>query len=151
MESPKSRVRRIALSAAVILGLGLVLVPVSLAGKGGHGGGSTTRPAQAPSASTCWTPPTARRTWMQKVTFDVYTTATPFSMGHGGLLRRERRLVCPLRTASSPRPCSRSSRSGSNTWMSGDADCTALLQNWDNYAKHGSITNLGSTSFHVYA
>jgi hypothetical protein len=38
----------------------------------------------------------------------------------------------------------------SNTWWSGPADCTAWLQNWDNYAKHGTITNLASTSFHVY-
>lgn len=41
---------------------------------------------------------------------------------------------------------------GSNTWMSGEADCTAWLQNWDNAGgKRGSITNLKSTSFHVYA
>jgi hypothetical protein len=34
--------------------------------------------------------------------------------------------------------------------MSGDANCTAWLQNWDNYSKHGTITNLASTTFHVY-
>ena len=38
----------------------------------------------------------------------------------------------------------------SNSWTSGAADCTAWLQNWDNYAKHGAIQNLASMSFHVY-
>jgi hypothetical protein len=34
-------------------------------------------------------------------------------------------------------------------WQGGAASCTAILQNWDNYAKHGSITNLASMSFAV--
>jgi hypothetical protein len=39
---------------------------------------------------------------------------------------------------------------GSPAWQSGDADCTATLENWDNYSKNGSITALTSISFHVY-
>jgi hypothetical protein len=39
---------------------------------------------------------------------------------------------------------------GSPLWQSGDADCTATLENWDNYSKNGSITALTSMSFHVY-
>jgi hypothetical protein len=34
-------------------------------------------------------------------------------------------------------------------WQSGGADCTATLENWDSYAKNGSITVLASTSFKV--
>jgi hypothetical protein len=37
------------------------------------------------------------------------------------------------------------------SWTGGDADCTAYLENWDSYAKNGSITTLTSMSFHVYA
>ena len=41
----------------------------------------------------------------------------------------------------------------SNSWTSGAADCTAWLQNWDNYAKRGAkgIINLASMTFHVNA
>jgi hypothetical protein len=38
---------------------------------------------------------------------------------------------------------------GTPLWQSGAADCTATLENWDNYAKNGSITALASMSFHV--
>ena len=39
---------------------------------------------------------------------------------------------------------------GTPLWQSGGADCTATLENWDNYSKHGSITTLASMSFQVY-
>jgi hypothetical protein len=39
---------------------------------------------------------------------------------------------------------------GTPLWQSGAADCTATLENWDNYSKNGSITALASMSFHVY-
>src|SRR5262245_48139436 len=32
-------------------------------------------------------------------------------------------------------------------WQSGGASCTATLENWDNYTKHGSITPIASISF----
>jgi hypothetical protein len=37
------------------------------------------------------------------------------------------------------------------SWPSGPADCTATLQNWDNYSKRGSITDITSMSFRVNA
>jgi len=37
------------------------------------------------------------------------------------------------------------------SWSSGDADCTATLENWDGYGKRGGITPLASVPFHVYA
>jgi hypothetical protein len=40
---------------------------------------------------------------------------------------------------------------GSNSWTSGAASCTAYLQNWSSYSKHGTITNLASMSFNVGA
>ena len=39
---------------------------------------------------------------------------------------------------------------GTPAWQSGAGDCTATLENWDNYSKNGSITALASMSFHVY-
>jgi hypothetical protein len=38
---------------------------------------------------------------------------------------------------------------GSPAWQSGDADCTAYLENWDSYSKNRRISVLASTSFHV--
>ena len=35
-------------------------------------------------------------------------------------------------------------------WSSGDADCTAYLENWDSASKRGGVQTLNSTSFHVY-
>jgi hypothetical protein len=32
-------------------------------------------------------------------------------------------------------------------WTGGAADCTATLENWDNYSKNGAITALASLSF----
>ena len=150
MESPKSRVRRIALSAAVILGLGLVLVPVSLAGKGGHGGGGTTTGTGTISLHLLDSTDGQAHV-MQKVTFDVYTTATPYPWVTVDCYDAKGAWVYHASNGIFPTSLQQVFTLGSNTWMSGDADCTALLQNWDNYAKHGSITNLGSTSFHVYA
>jgi hypothetical protein len=39
----------------------------------------------------------------------------------------------------------------SNTWMSGDGQLHSLDPELDNYAKRDRITNVASTSFHVYA
>ena len=36
-------------------------------------------------------------------------------------------------------------------WQGGAASCTAYLQNWDSYARHGTVTTLASTTFPVYA
>ena len=42
---------------------------------------------------------------------------------------------------------------GTTAWQGGAADCTATLQNWDNYAKRGTkgIVDITSISFHVNA
>jgi len=86
----------------------------------------------------------------QKVTFDVSTTATQYPWvtvdcydpsdawvyhASNGIFRTSLSQVFTL---------------ASNTWTSGAAECTAWLQNWDNYSKHGTITNLATTSFHVF-
>jgi hypothetical protein len=41
----------------------------------------------------------------------------------------------------------------STAWAGGTADCTATLQNWDNYAKRGAkgIVDITSMTFHVNA
>jgi len=36
-------------------------------------------------------------------------------------------------------------------WQGGAADCTATLENWDNYGTKGKISVLASTDFHVNA
>lgn len=36
-------------------------------------------------------------------------------------------------------------------WQSGAADCTAYLENWDQYGTKGKVSVLTSTSFHVDA
>jgi hypothetical protein len=38
-----------------------------------------------------------------------------------------------------------------DAWTGGGADCTATLENWDNYGLTGKIKVLASTSFHADA
>jgi hypothetical protein len=86
----------------------------------------------------------------QLVTFDVSTTATSYPWVtlycyQGG------NLVYKGSNGIFPTSLDQIFTLASNSWTSGDADCTAWLQNWDDYAKHGWTQDLASTSFHVYA
>ncbi len=86
----------------------------------------------------------------QNVTFDVSTTATDYPWVtvycyQGGAL------VYKGSNGIFPTSLDQIFTLASNSWISGDADCTAWLQNWDGYAKHHWIQNLGSMDFHVYA
>jgi hypothetical protein len=141
MRAPNVRFALFAVAAALVLSL----APAALAGKGkptsGSGGGTITLRLLN---STDGLPHVG-----QKVTFDVFTTATQYPWVtldcyvNGVLVYEASRGIFPT-------SLSQVFTLASNTWLSGAADCTAWLQNWDNYGKHGSITNLASTSFHVY-
>jgi hypothetical protein len=80
------------------------------------------------------------------VTFEVFTTATAYPWvtlrcyQNGALVSQESNAVGRGLFTLGP----------SGLWTGGAADCTATLENWDNYSsKKGSITVLGSTSFPV--
>jgi len=87
----------------------------------------------------------------QKVTFAVYTTATSYPWvtlkcsRNGALVYQASKGIFPTSLGQEftlgPTP----------SWPSGDADCTAYLEDWDAYSKNRSIQTLNSTSFHVYA
>ncbi len=86
----------------------------------------------------------------QKVTFNVSTTATNYPWVtlycyQGGTL------VYKASNGIFPTSLGQDFTLASNSWTSGEADCTAYLQNWDDYMKHGWIQDLASTSFHVFA
>jgi hypothetical protein len=83
------------------------------------------------------------------VTFDVHTTATNFpwvtldcSSQNGGVYHNS--LPMYLGT-----DYSRTFTLASNSWTSGAADCTATLENWDEYSKNGKIFPLASKTFTV--
>jgi len=86
----------------------------------------------------------------QHVTFDVSTTATAspwvtVTCSQNGSLVYQQSLAMSLGTLYSrtftlgPTPA----------WQSGGADCTATLENWDDYSNKGKITALASTPFTV--
>ena len=134
---------------AATAALCLALAPAALAAKAGAGG----KPAPSGTAtiglvllnSTDGLPHVG-----EKVTFDVSTTATdkPWvtlnCYQNGGLVYKGSNGIFPTSLG-------QDFTLASNTWTSGAADCTAWLQNWANYAKHGVIQDLASISFHVYA
>lgn len=86
----------------------------------------------------------------QQVTFDVSTTATDYPWvtvdcyQSSALVYEQSNGIFPTSLNEiftlGPTPA----------WQGGDADCTAYLQNWDEYSKHQRITNLASMTFHVY-
>ena len=86
----------------------------------------------------------------QHVTFDVSTTATTspwvtVKCSQNGSIVYQQSLAMYLGTIYSrtftlgPTPA----------WQSGGADCTATLENWDDYSKAGKITALASIPFVV--
>lgn len=87
----------------------------------------------------------------QKVTFDVSTTATQYPWVTVDCYDASGAWVYHASNGIFPTSLNQVFTLASNTWTSGGANCTAWLQNWDNYSKHGTITNLASTKFQVYA
>jgi hypothetical protein len=145
--------RRIALT--VSFALALAVIPSALAGKGGgakppppSGGGGGTSGGSISLVLLNSTDGLAHVG--QKVTFKVSTTATqqPWVTVD---CHQNGAWVYHASNGIFPTSLNQVFTLGSNTWLSGAADCTATLQNWDNYSKHGSITNLTSMSFHVSA
>ncbi len=145
--------RRIAHAAQIgALALALALVPVALAAKSGHGGsgGSGTSGGTGTISLVLLNSTDGLPHVGQKVTFKVSTTATQYPYVtlycyKGGSL------VYKASNGIFPTSLGQDFTLASNSWTSGEADCTAYLQNWDAYQKHGWIYNLASTSFHVYA
>lgn len=94
---------------------------------------------------------------MQKVTFDVSTTATQYPWVTVDCYENGA-WVYHASNGIFPTSLNQVFTLASNTWMSGPADCTAYLENWDSYSKNwdsysknGKTTTLASTSFHVNA
>jgi hypothetical protein len=140
--------RRSALVASIVLVLVLAVVPTALAGKGHPGGGSTGGTGTIsldPPNSTDGLPHVG-----QKVTFSVATAATSQPWVTVDCYRNGVWLY-HASNGIFPTSLNQTFTLASNVWMSGEADCTAWLQNWDNYSKRGTISNLASTTFHVYA
>jgi len=145
VKAPNVRFALLAGAAALVLGL----APAALAGKGkppsgGAGGGGSISLRLLNSID-------GLPHVLQKVTFDVSTTATQYPYVTVDCYDARGVLIYEASRGIFPTSLSQVFTLGSNSWMSGAADCTAWLQNWDNYAKHHQITNLVSTSFHVYA
>jgi len=134
---------------AALAAVSLVLVPTALAGKGRPGGGGTTSGGTIKLVPLSSTDGVVHA--MQKVTFDVHTTATQYPWVTVDCYAANGTWVYHASNGIFPTSLQQVFTLGSNTWMSGEADCTAWLQNWDSYSKRGTITNLASTSFHVYA
>jgi hypothetical protein len=127
----------------------LALVPAAFAAKGGggkpsSGGGTGTISLQLPNSTD------GLAHVGQKVTFAVYTTATQYPWVTVNCYDASGAWVYHASNGVFPTSLNQVFTLASNTWMSGDADCTAWLQNWDSYSKRGTITNLASTTFHVY-
>jgi hypothetical protein len=141
--------RRIAHTAQIAaLVLALAVVPIALAAKGGGkpsgGGGSGTISLHLLNSGD------GLAHFGQRVTFDVYTTATQYPWVTVDCYDAKGAWVYHASNGIFPTSLNQVFTLGSNTWTSGAANCTAYLQNWDNYGRHGSITNLASTNFHVY-
>ena len=141
------RIARTLQIAALVLAL--VLVPFAFAAKGNGGkpssGGGTGTISLHLLNSTDGLAHVG-----QKVTFDVSTTATQYPWVTVDCYDASGAWVYHASNGIFPTSLNQVFTLASNTWMSGDANCTAWLQNWDNYSKHGTITNLASTTFHVY-
>ena len=86
----------------------------------------------------------------EQVTFDVRTDATPYpwvtlKCYQGGSLVSQESNAMYLSTLRS-----RTFALGpTGLWQGGGADCTATLENWDNYSNGGKITLLASRTFAV--
>jgi hypothetical protein len=130
----------------VVLALSLAVVPAALArGKPGGGTGGT---GGTISLAVLTSPGDGLAHWNYKVTFNVSTTATTqpwvtLDCYQNGVW------VSHTSNGIFPTSLNQVFTLSSSAWTSGAATCTAYLQNWDSYSKHGTITNLASMSFQV--
>jgi hypothetical protein len=147
---------RVAYVAAVLALVLAVFAPVALAarGGGGGGGGKPSGGSSDPNATIELVPVTTSSDGLvhvlQKVTFKVYTTATQYPYVTVDCYDPSGAWVYHASNGMFPSSLNQVFTLGSNTWLSGEADCTAWLQKWDT-GKRSTVTNLKSTSFHVYA
>ena len=144
------KIRKPTPAGVVLTGVALVaslaLVPAALAK--GKPGGSTGGTGGTINLVVLTSPGDGLAHWNYKVTFNVSTPATTqpwvtldcyqngvwVSHTANGIFSTSLNEVFTL---------------SSSAWTSGAATCTAYLQNWDSYSKHGTITNLASMSFQV--
>jgi hypothetical protein len=149
----KTPAARFAVAAASVI-LALALVPAALAGKpkpGGGGGGGTTTGGGGTISLVLLSSTDGLAHFGQLVTFNVSTSATSspwvtLDCYVGGTL------VYQMSNGIFPTSLNQIFTLGPTpSWSGGAADCTAYLQNWDGYMKRGSISNIASMSFHVYA
>ena len=106
------------------------------------------RPALGAGDSTIDLSPDAVAQFGGSITFDITTTATQYpwvtlTCSQNGVLVYQLSLAQFLGTV-----YSRTFTLGpTNAWESGAADCTATLENWDDYSKNGKIYPLASKTF----
>ena len=145
-----------AVLTAAVLAVSLALVPAALAGKpgGGGGGGGTTGGTGgtislvmvndlngngAPNyGDTITFAVSTSSTTQPYVTVKCYQGSTLVYQQSAGIfaISLNQNFILGETTA----------------WQGGGAaNCTATLQNWSSYSKHGSVTNLASMSFNVGA
>jgi hypothetical protein len=154
---PRNRAteRASSLVAALLVLAALTLAPVALADKGGGGnhgsggGGNTTSGGTISLVMVSDANGDGLPNFGDRVTFAVSTTATtqPWVTAYcyqgGSLVYQQSNGIFPGSLNEiftlGPTPA----------WQGGAADCTAYLQDWDSYAKHGRITNLAPMDFHV--
>jgi hypothetical protein len=137
----------------IVMALTLMLVSAATAAQAGSKGGGKPGGTTGGGSLTLvmWDPTDTVVNFGDKVTFAVSTSSTAYpwvtmKCSQGGTLVYKQSngiFATSLGTVFTLGP--------TPLWLSGEADCTASLENWDSYAKRGSITTLASIPVHVYA
>lgn len=139
------RLLLLSLTVAVIGAVGSQSLAPKLAGKPSGGSGGTISLVMVADANGDGLP-----NYGDKITFAVSTPAT--TMPWVTLVCSQNgALVYKASNGIFPTSLGQNFTLASGAWTSGAADCTATLQNWDNYSKRGKITDLASITFHVNA
>jgi hypothetical protein len=134
---------------SLVAALSFALASPALAGKGAGGGGGSSGETSSSISLVLLNSTDGLPHVGQKLTFNVSTTATSHPWASLDCYQSGA-LVYKASNGIFPTSLGEIFTLASNSWTSGAADCTAYLQDWDNYSKHGAITNLASMSFHVY-
>jgi hypothetical protein len=141
-------IRNFARQGSIVAALLLVTASVAFAAKPSRSSSSISlQLMSAPTVSGSNSP-----SYGQAVTFDVSTTATtqPFvhlQCSQNGTLVYESWQAWFFGEYG----VQSFTLGGTTAWQGGAADCTAYLENWDQYSTKGKITVLASTSFSVSA
>ena len=139
--------RTIARQGSIVAVLLLVTASAALAAAGGGKPSSSSWISLTPNGGAATTAPVAG----SKVTLFEGTTAVTRPFIHvkcyqgGSLVLEGWNAVFTTPTGSATFTFS------TPAWQSGAADCTAYLENWDQYGTKGKVSVLTSTSFHVDA